>query len=315
MPFSNWLHHVAIRGCVIGALVVGSAGSLLNAQDNPQEQPQASAPNNDQQQASPPSPVPVIVTEPIRIEREKTVDPNWRKPECGQPQNHDEADLCEQRRMAEAAENTVKLSAWQLGLGVVGAFLLFVTLYYSRQAARGAIVAAEAAQASVGLASTTAERQLRAYVSVTPRTLQNFKRQWRIGFECVVKNHGQTPCSELNYVFGTAVLPSLPPVIFPEADRTIAKNAALFPDKDYFVTFFHDADLSAEDVADVETGAKRLHVWGVAHYRDAFGQMRTTEFSASVGGPQFAASVQAALDGKPPIEFRWEWGEHHSRGT
>lgn len=309
MSFRNRLSHpfIGVGIAVVAMLVI--AGTLNRKHDSYQQRQTFKAATAQQQPAEPttmPSP-----------KGPEAVETNWGKPECSQPKTHDEADLCEQRRMAEAAENTLVLSKIQLILGVIGAALLFLTLFYGRQAARGAVVAARAAQASVATASDTAERQLRAYVSVTPATLQNFKTPWTVGYDCVVKNHGQTPASEINYVFGTGVFPNpLPPdFAFPAPDRAIIKNGALFPDKEYFVWFRHNEDLAAQDIADVESDAKRLHVWGTARYRDAFGRMRTTEFSASVGGQQFSASVNAMLSGGTAKDFRWEWGEHHGRST
>ena len=72
----------------------------------------------------------------------------WAWPNCEQPRKLEEADWCEQRQMAQAAETTVLLSKLQIVLGILGAIALVVTLYYNRQATNAATVSANAARAS-----------------------------------------------------------------------------------------------------------------------------------------------------------------------
>lgn len=111
------------------------------AQDQSQQQKQTPQPDAAEQQTT---------AQPLRLPSngEQAIKTNWGNPECSKPQNHDEADLCEQRRMAKAAEDAVWLGKVQLGVGVVGAFLLFLTLYYSRKATNAAMLAAKAADLS-----------------------------------------------------------------------------------------------------------------------------------------------------------------------
>jgi hypothetical protein len=75
--------------------------------------------------------------------------PEWARPNCDELTKHELADVCEQRRMAQAAETTVLLNQWQIGLGILGFALVVVTLYYNRQATHAATVSANAATASV----------------------------------------------------------------------------------------------------------------------------------------------------------------------
>jgi hypothetical protein len=57
------------------------------------------------------------------------------KPDCNDPKDREDADLCEQRRMAQAAENSLFLSTIQIFLGIAGSGLLLWTLFYNRIAA------------------------------------------------------------------------------------------------------------------------------------------------------------------------------------
>jgi hypothetical protein len=72
--------------------------------------------------------------------------PDRSKPDCSNPKNHDEADLCQQRRMAVAAEQTVTLSQIQIAIGVVTLLGLGATVYYTRQTAKAAIEATNVAR-------------------------------------------------------------------------------------------------------------------------------------------------------------------------
>src|SRR5215204_90604 len=64
----------------------------------------------DQQQAPPAYAAPEQTpaqTPSVPLGGEDIVKPDWNKPKCEGPQNHDEADLCQQVRMAAAAEDSV----------------------------------------------------------------------------------------------------------------------------------------------------------------------------------------------------------------
>lgn len=124
-----WLRHLAFGGCIVAFL------SASYAQDD----------SNQKRQTS----------QATEAQKQKVVEPNWNKPRCGEAKSHNEADLCEQRRMAEAAEQTVWLNTIQIIAGIVTVGLLFLTLHYSRKATNAAEVAAKAAdlsaKASIGI--------------------------------------------------------------------------------------------------------------------------------------------------------------------
>jgi len=72
------------------------------------------------------------------------------KPNCRQPKNHDEADLCAQWRVAEAAENTLQLTLAQTAIGALGVLFVVVTLGFTARANKAAAIAAQAAVDAVG---------------------------------------------------------------------------------------------------------------------------------------------------------------------
>lgn len=136
MSCRYWLYNFAIGGILVAAVLVLLFWS--GQTDNRYQQSGASPPQQAQQNAT---------ADPAlaMVGAEGTVETDWNSPKCGQPKSHDEADLCEQRRMAKAAEDSVLLSKIQIILGVTGAALLFWTLYYSRRATVATAHAAEAA--------------------------------------------------------------------------------------------------------------------------------------------------------------------------
>src|SRR5262245_44613735 len=83
---------------------------------------------------------------------------------CSRPHDHEAADLCEQRRMAKAAEDAVWWARFQTILGTFGFVAVLVSLFFTGWAAIAASRAARSARDAVHTATTTAERELRAYV-------------------------------------------------------------------------------------------------------------------------------------------------------
>jgi hypothetical protein len=137
MSLGNRMFCVATRGCLIASLAFASFA--LHAQDKPQEKPQASPATQAEPKPAPPL-LPVTIGP---AEREKAVEPDWDKLKCGEAKSHDEADLCEQRRMAKAAEDAVLLNKIQIVVGVVGFAFVIWNLWYVRKATLAAIVAAQ----------------------------------------------------------------------------------------------------------------------------------------------------------------------------
>lgn len=77
---------------------------------------------------------------------------------CEKPKDEKEADFCQQRRMADAAEYANCLAVWQLWVSIIGIGGLIATISYSAIAARAATASATSAQAN----ATTAFQAARA---------------------------------------------------------------------------------------------------------------------------------------------------------
>jgi len=77
------------------------------------------------------------------VEQDNKTD--WSRPKCTKPESHDEADLCQQIRMAKAAEDVLWINKLQLFFGGIGILFVVINLMYARRAAEAAGVAATAA--------------------------------------------------------------------------------------------------------------------------------------------------------------------------
>lgn len=166
--------------------------------------------------------------------------------------------------------------------------------------------------ATWGVMLLSARRQLRAYVSVTPKLVYNWRKANHIGISFELKNHGQTPAFVSHYDFSMDVIgkmgDELPFISFTQEYK---QRNTLFPQSDVPVRLFNNRHLNKGEIAAIETGASRFHIWGIAYYRDAFGRKRTTYFSFSFGGADFATSMR-----KPPGPgWNWENGQRHNEAT
>lgn len=102
-----------------------------------------------------------------RAEREQSSRQSKPKnylPDCAQPKNRDEADLCEQMRMAEAAKDTVRVGNWQVGVGIGAAIVSCLAAIFTAWAAYAASQAAKASERSVDVARDALVASQRAWI-------------------------------------------------------------------------------------------------------------------------------------------------------
>ena len=132
----------------------------------------------------------------------EVVKAEWRNPDCANPKNHDEADFCEQRRMADTAGETYWLNWGQFVLGFVAAGVLVWQLVLTRRAVGAAVDAAKSAEAAVEIASLNAERELRAYISCKKVRFDPLRNGGTARAHLTIVNAGQTPAHNLTISTG-----------------------------------------------------------------------------------------------------------------
>src|SRR5215212_5935693 len=110
MSRCNRLFVIAIRGFLI-LVLLSWATAPAKENDNAHQQ-EADRANYSIQQAGP-------KLGPIHFYRKEHNETNWTKPNCNNPQNHDEADLCVQLHMLEVSKEAASLNWKQAGLGFI----------------------------------------------------------------------------------------------------------------------------------------------------------------------------------------------------
>jgi hypothetical protein len=159
-------------------------------------------------------------------------------------------------------------------------------------------------------AEHTAQRQLRAYLSVTPHKVLNWTNDIdAIGATFSWKNHGQTPALEVVSEFTIEVRDTAPDL---DAFQEQANfGIAIFPGEETPSQLIKTPRFSHEEIKDVEAGTRRAHIWGRLHYRDAFGVQHSTIINVSFGGPDFAKNIRKN-DGSG---WNWIYGDRHNEPT
>jgi hypothetical protein len=252
---------------VFFSLVVLFGGLVCAQENNQKQQPAASEPNKTEQRAK--EPLSITVVGPVALDREKEVETNWREPNCKAPKNHDEADLCQQTSMAQAAY-------WTVGIGVLTLFGLAFTIYYTRKAVRAAVSANETALEAVEVSRVIGKAQVRAYVAAMNvkafLVIEGGSPKVTVAF----RNTGQSPAIKVAARIGTRS--------GADAERVPIK----FPDRPSKGQINQGGELnlecqtpdsiSADQLDRLNSGDLQFVVGGFAVYRDVFGTTRRTVF-------------------------------------
>jgi hypothetical protein len=225
---------------------------------------------------------------------------NVYAPDCENPKEHPEADLCAQRRMAEAA-------VWQnwinsLGLGGLIATFLATSL------------AALAAWQTVWTMQDTAKRQLRAYVFGKPIGLKlTGNTVTTLTFQ--IRNHGQTPANNVAIRGAINVYPYPLPPNFNLWDVGIggASTQSLGPLADLTAPHHVGRAPSDTDAANLRAGTHRVYAFAIIRYRDIFLKDCTTKICASLDGRVFMAAVDQSLaGGSGSLRADWDFDPQHN---
>ncbi len=159
-----------------------------------------------------------------------------------------------------------------------------------------------------------AERQLRAYLAVVPKTVGGLRPDAVGKIDCAVKNLGQTPAQKIRLRYNFAVLPNpLPPRHkFAEPSREISSTSALLPRDETVLSFNGEAAFTAQQIEAVSRNEARVYCWGHAEYQDIFKMTWRSRFSLAAGGEAFirAAGLPADHPSAPP--WSWEYGSGHN---
>jgi hypothetical protein len=138
-------------------------------------------------------------------------------------------------------------------------------------------------------AEDTAERQLRAYVSVDKARVIGVNGSQQPKAHVVIKNYGQTPAYELLHWTGMEVETWPHPdnfdfVLGTLAKHTLGPGAFIHGYQDRFLKGPPRA-LTTEQHAGLRDKSMALYVFGEIRYKDAFRKTRFTKYKMMIGGP------------------------------
>ena len=204
----------------------------------------------------------------------------------------EDADLCAQRRMAKASED-------QTGLNIVGLGLLFFTLCATIAAALYARQAARAAHRTVLVMQDTAERQLRAYITLSAGVVLPSKpSSGEAELVIRLRNGGATPAYRVR-VWHRFKIGESDDEPFAEEGEFLSEGIVGPGDT---IGINSVEPLDATGTERIKTTYDRFFAWGRVEYCDAFGRPHFFSFKTSATGEESLVLLDnERLDG---------WGLH-----
>lgn len=165
----------------------------------------------------------------------------------------------------------------------VGVLLLIVTLWETRKTAK-------AARAAVDDARESAEKQLRAYVTLNKVEITQFEVGKPLLVRIPMTNTGQTPALDYRGWHSIAKVPCAVKDKYPFRGGNTISRYTLGPgveasayevstDSSFFGT------LSESEYESIVSGDLTIFVWGEDSYTDVFGNLRVTSYRYDHDGP------------------------------
>lgn len=223
--------------------------------------------------------------ERARIDQQQ--NPTAQNDSAAEKRNH--ADVCAQKRMADAAE--------------AGFWLLLFSLL-------AAIGAAVAGWTTVRVMRDTARREMRAYVFAKPGSIR-FNGRMLVRLDFTVRNAGQTPAYNVHAQFAFLPRPyPLPPGFDPGTPTHEETTNAFGPgdERPYKRELGRPLDPKVE--ADLRAGTHRYYAVGLITYYDVFREkIRTTRVCASVPGEQILAGIAGPATS---YDIEWDYTDEHN---
>jgi len=163
-------------------------------------------------------------------------------------------------------------------------------------------------------AELSAERQLRAYLAVVPKSFGGFRANALGRVDLVIKNLGQTPAQKIKHRFDWAVLPNPLPArhAFPKPTREASNASALLPRDETESRIDGHVPFTAQQIEAISRNEARVYCWGHTEYEDIFRARWRSRLLVSVGGEAFARAVNLPADHPSAPQWDWEYGSGHN---
>ena len=205
----------------------------------------------------------------------------------------------ERNEKVVTALSTAVIAAFTIALVLATGFLFFS----SEKVADAAKDSAKAAQAAVELSDKTAERELRAYLSVTGFHITNLKVGEHIRAQIVLTNAGKTPAYHVKFNISTMGIRDFPAPNYVPAPTPPEPYIGGVPTAPNGGTFSISPVralplLSQEEFEAIKPNenpmGSAIYIMGVVSYIDAFNKLRTTRFYGAYGG-QYGTNAIGAV--------------------
>ena len=281
-------------GWLIASICLWAIPALGQTQE-PKAKAETAAPEAQQADPAKPPPTP----------KQKQPTPK-KQALCDEAKAGPESDLCQQWRMAQAAEKQVHwtrrlyfLTFWEIGA-------LVLTLLATAAAAIAAVIAARAARDAVKIASNTAEYQLRAYVAQeiiiwTPIKQPGSKTINGYNLTIRWKNCGSTPARRCRTRLNVGFFEKGLPKDFDYPDPPTGK-AMPSTEKSHMApngTITNTLGITVAEAQAAQRGKSKIFAWGWTEYDDIFEgtARRRTEICVEVVISPDGRSITPAITG------------------
>ncbi len=308
MSYCNRLYKLAIRGLLIGVFLWAASGLAQEAQQvRPpllESQPVSESGQNTGkeqrekrgQKEKPPAEKLAPALNKIESAIRDLIT-QQSSPQSEPPKDNEIRDLEAQEGMALWAKRMFWATLAAVVVTFMGIVLIGFTLFHTKRAAdfAGHMVdeakaTTQAAKESIKSTRISAERQLRAYVSIDIERMRFNPKSRKFEINYLIKNVGQTPAHNVQFGAGMELCPH-PLVDEPELlpSRDSIKNdasksiAVLQPGqfrrggKESETTFRNSAEVAA-----IGIGGKRFYIPIAAYYEDVFEEERYSRFCVTI---------------------------------
>ncbi|MEZ5933883.1 MAG: hypothetical protein R3F54_18425 [Alphaproteobacteria bacterium] len=198
---------------------------------------------------------------------------------CDNPQSTEEADLCQQWRMAEATEKMEGTAARQLRATYFEIAGLLFTVFFTAWAAIAASKAARAANKSISVTRELGQKQIRAYVGIIDAKVHDFRLGQVVRLDLTMRNSGRSPAYNVRpSIFARSVVSSEHPEFdFASLERGQSRGD-VGADGKFGTGCLFGKPCSRSFIDRITSGQGKFVVVGRIEYRDVFDESHETHF-------------------------------------
>jgi hypothetical protein len=187
-----------------------------------------------------------------------------------------EQDLAAQQSMADWALWMVVLTAMQAALSLVGVVLLVRNLSLVNESNANALDAVREAEKANKIAEDTDKRQLRAYLSVSPKGINSLKVRSAVVGHVVIRNVGQIIAQKVRATVRMDTSEDKLRSAF-QIDKTLFRTiGSVHPNVEIGMGSYET--LHEKQLVPSQGKREYVYVWGRIVYEDGFDQPRFTDF-------------------------------------